>query len=104
MLIPCGHRVLVKIDEVEEKTSGGIVIPKTTAAQQEEAGIFGTLVAVGETAWKDFGGRSWAAVGDRVMIARYGGFIAQEPGTAEKFRILNDEDIISRIIPGSYET
>ena len=97
MLLPCGHRVLVKIDEVEEKTAGGIVLPKTTQSQQEEAGIFGTVVAVGETAWKDFGGRNWANVGDRVMISRYGGFIAQEPGTVEKFRILNDEDIVAVI-------
>ena len=97
MIVPCGHRVLVKIDEVEEKTAGGIVIPKTTAERQEEAGIFGTIVAIGETAWKDFGGRSWASIGDRVMIAKYGGFIAQEPGTAEKFRVLNDEDIVAVI-------
>ena len=97
MIVPCGHRVLVKIDEVEEVTAGGIIITKSTAQQQEEAGIFGTVVAVGDTAWKDFGGRSWACVGDRVMIAKYGGFIAQEPGTAEKFRILNDEDIVAVI-------
>ena len=97
MIVPCGHRVLVKIDEVEEKTAGGIVIPKTIAAKEEEAGIFGTIVAIGETAWKDFGGRSWASTGDRVMIAKYGGFIAQEPGATEKFRILNDEDIIAVI-------
>jgi chaperonin GroES len=94
VLIPCGHRVLVKIDEVQEKTAGGIIIAKTIADKQEEAGIFGTIVAIGETAWKDFGGRSWASVGDRVMIAKYGGFIAQEPDTVEKFRVLNDEDII----------
>ena len=95
MIIPCGHRVLVKIDEVEEKTTGGILIPKTVADKQEEAGIFGTVVAIGETAWKEFGGRAWAAVGERVMIARYGGFVAQEPNTTEKFRILNDEDIVA---------
>ena len=95
MIVPAGHRVLVKIDEVEEKTNGGIFIPKTSQEQQEEAGIFGTLVAVGETAWKDFGGKAWAAVGDRVMIAKYGGFVAKEPGSSEKFRILNDEDIVA---------
>lgn len=97
MLVPVGHRVLVKIDEVEEKTAGGIIITKTTADREQEAGIFGTVIAVGETAWKDFGGRAWATVGDRVMIAKYGGFIAQEPGTAEKYRILNDEDIVAVI-------
>jgi co-chaperonin GroES (HSP10) len=97
MIVPCGHRVLVKIDEVEEVTKGGIIITKTTAQQQEEAGIFGTIVAIGETAWKDFGGRNWASVGDRVMIAKYGGFLAQEPGTDEKYRVLNDEDIVAVI-------
>jgi co-chaperonin GroES (HSP10) len=97
MIVPAGHRVLVKIDEVEEVTKGGIIITKGTAQQQEEAGIFGTLVAVGESAWKDFGGRAWACVGDRVMIAKYGGFIAQEPGDDNKYRILNDEDIVAVI-------
>ena len=93
MIVPAGHRVLVKIDEVEEKTTGGIFIPKATAERQEEAGIIGTLVAVGDTAWKDFGGRAWACIGDRVMIAKYGGFIAEDPDTKEKYRLLNDEDI-----------
>lgn len=97
MIVPSGHRVLVKIDEVEEKTQGGIIITKSSAERQEEAGIFGTLVAVGDTAWKDFGGRAWACVGDRVMIAKYGGFIAQEPGDSNKYRILNDEDIVAVI-------
>ena len=95
MIVPCGHRVLVKIDEVAETSKGGIIIAKTIADKQEEAGIFGTIVAIGETAWKDFGGRAWAVIGDRVMIAKYGGFIAQEPDTTDKFRILNDEDIVA---------
>jgi co-chaperonin GroES (HSP10) len=102
MIVPCGHRVLVKIDEVEENTNGGIFIPKASAEKQEEAGIFGTLVAVGDTAWKDFGGRAWACVGDRVMIAKYGGFIAQESGDTTKYRILNDEDLVAVIKSGNY--
>ena len=63
MIVPCGHRVLVKIDEVEEKTTGGIFIPKTIADRQEEAGIFGTIVAIGETAWKDFAGKNESCAG-----------------------------------------
>jgi chaperonin GroES len=97
MIVPAGHRVLVKIDEAETQTKGGIIIAQTIADKNTEAGIFGTLVAVGETAWKDFGGRAWAVVGDRVMIAKYGGFVAQEPDSDDKFRILNDEDIVAVI-------
>lgn len=97
MIVPAGHRVLVKVDEAEEVSKGGIIIAKTIADKQTEANIFGTLVAVGETAWKDFGGRSWAVVGDRVAIAKYGGFVIEDPDTGERFRLLNDEDICAVI-------
>jgi co-chaperonin GroES (HSP10) len=37
-------------------------------------------------------------VGDRVTFAKYGGFSIEDPITKEKFRILNDEDIVSVIV------
>ena len=97
MIVPAGHRVLVKVEEAEEVSKGGIIIAKTIADKQTEANIFGTLVAVGETAWKDFGGRQWACVGERVAIAKYGGFVIEDPETGERFRLLNDEDICAVI-------
>jgi chaperonin GroES len=94
MLKPAGHRVLVKVDEVESQTAGGIYIPKTIAEKQTEANIFGTLVAVGPNAWKAFDdGEAWAEVGDKVAFAKYGGFVIEDPETKEVFRLLNDEDI-----------
>ena len=92
MIYPAGHRVLVKVDEIEEKTSGGIIMVNTD--KQTEANIFGTLVAVGPTAWKAFDdGEAWANVGDKVAFAKYGGFVIEDPENGEKFRLLNDEDI-----------
>lgn len=94
MICPAGHRVLVKVTEVEEVTKGGIIVAKTIADKHTEANIFGTIVAVGPNAWKAFDtGEPWAAVGDRVAFAKYGGFVIEDPDTGEKFRILNDEDI-----------
>ena len=94
MLEPAGHRVLVRIEEADEVTKGGIIIAKTIADRETEANIFGTVVAVGKNAWKAFdSGEPWAAVGDRVAIAKYGGFIIEDPDTKEKFRLLNDEDV-----------
>ena len=52
-------------------------------------------MAVGDTAWKDFGGRAWACVGDKVVIAKYGGFVIEDPETKERYRLLNDEDIVA---------
>lgn len=93
MIVPAGHRVLVKVEEAEKVTKGGIIIADTIADRNTEANIFGKIVAVGETAWKDFGGRAWAVVGDRVAFAKYGGFVIEDPDNGERFRLLNDEDI-----------
>lgn len=98
MIEPAGHRVLVKVEEAEEVTAGGIIVPSTTKDRNTEANIFGTIVAVGQNAWKAFDdGHAWAGVGDRVAFAKYGGFVIEDPDTKEKFRLLNDEDITAVI-------
>lgn len=100
MIIPAGHRVLVKVDEIEERTKGGIIL--VDADKQTEANIFGTIVAVGLNAWKAFDdGDPWAKVGDKVAFAKYGGFIIDDPDTKERFRLLNDEDITCVIKGGN---
>ena len=94
MIVPAGHRVLVKAEEVEKVTKGGIILSDTAVDRNTEANIFGVIVAIGETAWKAFDdGAAWASVGDRVAFAKYGGFVIEDPDTGEKFRLLNDDDI-----------
>jgi co-chaperonin GroES (HSP10) len=95
---PCGHRILVKPDPIETTTSGGIVIvmdEKLAAADQ----MVGTLVSVGDQAWKafskDYNGEPWAKVGDRVLYARYAGKVVEDPESGEDFVILNDEDCVA---------
>lgn len=93
-IVPAGHRVLVKPDEVEEKTSGGLYLAVETKERKANEQIFGTVIKVGVNAWKAFDdGSPWAKVGDRVTFAKYGGFNIEDPVTKEKFRLLNDEDI-----------
>lgn len=98
MIVPAGHRVLVKVDEVDKVTKGGIIIADSIADKHTDANIFGIIVAVGDTAWKAFDdGNPWAKVGDRVAFAKYGGFIIEDPDSGEKYRLLNDEDITAVI-------
>lgn len=95
---PAGHRVLVKVEEVEKKTAGGIIIADTIRDKMTEANIFGTIVKIGLNAWKAFDdGVPWAKEGDRVAFAKYGGFVIEDPNTKEQFRLLNDEDITAII-------
>lgn len=94
MIKPVGYRVLVEPDKVEEKTKGGLFLPQTTQDREQQAAIKGTVVAVGEHAWKE-DGEPWAKVGDRIIFAKYGGFEVEDDGKA--YRLLNDEDIVAVI-------
>jgi chaperonin GroES len=94
---PAGHRVIVKPDPLEEKSKGGIVIAYGEDKKRvEQAQHTGVIVSVGPNAWKAFDdGVPWAAVGDRVYFAKYGGFLIEQDG--EQYRLLNDEDITAII-------
>lgn len=99
MIVPQGHRVLVRPDKQEEKTKGGIIIAETIREKEELAGIFGTVVAIGPDAWVAFNSeRPWAQVGDRVVFSKYGGLVLKDPDDGEVYRLLNDDDIYCTIV------
>jgi co-chaperonin GroES (HSP10) len=81
----------VRPDPIEEATAGGIIIAETIRDAHGQAQTTGTLVAVGEDAWKDFA-RKWAEIGEKVMYSKYGGLII-EGMDGKEYRLLNDEQI-----------
>jgi chaperonin GroES len=97
---PLDLRVLVKPDEVETKTKGGILLPEPAVDQQKYAMQKATIVAVGENAWEEAAARSPAFVrpqpGDRVLIAKYGGVRVKGLDEVE-YILMNDEDVIGRL-------
>jgi len=100
-LKPCGYRVLVKADSVEEISSGGIVLAKATVDADKFATTTGTLVAIGDQAWSGFAaGEHWAKVGDRVQYAKYANTRIQDPDNPkEEYLLLNDNDILCTVKP-----
>lgn len=98
-IIPLDLRVLVLPDPVEEKTSGGIILPGSKIDQDKFATVKGTLVAVGENAFTEAKRNPEYTApkpGDRIMIAKYGGVMT--PGKDGKdYRIMNDEDVVARL-------
>lgn len=102
MIIPCGYRVLVKprkLEEVDKAVSSaqkaGIIIPKDHSDVQrlERAVDQAEVVALGPTAFKDYGG-NWCEVGDIVAYAKYAGKLVYDPDLGEDVLVLNDEDIV----------
>ena len=91
MLKPLADRVLVKVDEEETKTKGGILIPDTAQKKSQK----GTVMAIGSGKVLDNGTRLLfeVKVGDHVLFAKYSGVDIDEDG--EKYLLLAERDILA---------
>lgn len=83
---PLGDRVLVKTEQVEEKTASGIFIPQTAQEKTQTAAV----VAIGDD--KDV---ITVKVGDKVMYDKYAGTAVKMDG--EDHLLLSMADILAII-------
>lgn len=98
MLVPLGHHILVRPEDIDEKTQGGLYLAPSTMERRKNERVIGEIVAVGMNAWKAFdSGEPWAAVGDKILYARYGGVRVKDPDTQEELIVMHDEDAIVAI-------
>lgn len=90
-IYPVEYKVLVKVDKIEEKTQGGIILPDTVKDQESMAHTRGVLIAIGGNAFCHLE-EPIPRPGMRVIIAKYSGlFTVGEDG--EEYRLMNDKDI-----------
>lgn len=87
---PLGARVLVeRLEEAEEKSAGGIIIPETAKEKPTE----GKVVAVGSGRRLEDGTLVPlnVKVGDRVLYGKWGGTEVKIDG--KEYLIMNEDDI-----------
>ena len=87
---PLHDRVLIKVLDSEEKTSGGIIIPDTAKEKPQE----GEVVAVGPGAIND-GGKITpmdVKVGDLVLFGKWSGTEVKIDG--KEYSIMKESDIM----------
>lgn len=92
-------RVVVKPDEVQEKSKGGIVLAVDKKLERN-AQVTGVIVDIGEdvyAAFKPMSQHAGLKVGDRVFYAKYAGKWIENPDTGENLLVLNDEDIVAKV-------
>ena len=90
---PLGDRVLVEAAEEKETKKGGIIIPDTAKEKPQEAIV--RALGTGKT---DDDGKKVAfevAVGDRVLVSKYGGTEIKIDG--ESYLIMREDDILGII-------
>ena len=96
---PVEHKVLIKPDEVDDKSEGGIYIPETVREREEYWVDRGTIVDHGDGFFMELPG-PYPQIGDKVIFNRYAGSlitIKNDKGARENHRLCNDKDIIAII-------
>jgi chaperonin GroES len=90
-LQPLGDRVVVRREESEQRTAGGIVLPDTA----KEKPTRGEIVAVGNGKLLDDGtrGRLQVSVGDRVLFTTWAGETFKVGD--EELLLMREEDILA---------
>lgn len=91
---PIEYRVLVRLDPIEEKSKGGIIIPTDTRDMKKESQERATVIAAGRLAFDGWHDEDIPEPGDRVLIARYEGRTFKGADGLE-YRAINDKDIIA---------
>ncbi len=92
-IIPLEYYVLIKLDPVEEKTKGGIILIEETRERKEQAQRTGRLVAIGPLAFEyDVDNDVIPQVGERVAFPKYGGIEITGKDKLE-YRLLKDGDL-----------
>ena len=89
---PLGDRVLVeRIEEDEQKSDGGIIIPDTAKEKPSK----GKIIAVGPGAVQEDGARTPMEVkkGDTVLFGKYGGTEIKIDGN--EMLIMRESDILA---------
>lgn len=89
-LRPLDDRIVVKPQEAEEKTAGGIVLPDTA----KEKPLMGKVISTGPGKLLDNGKRVGVAVkkNDTVLFGKYGGNDIKIDGV--EYKILRESDIL----------
>ena len=93
MIKPLGERIVIKVVEETEQTTGGIFIPDSAKEKPQK----GEVVAVGLGKMNDKGEREPmdVKVGDVILYAKYAGTDVKMEGT--EYKILSIKDALAII-------
>jgi chaperonin GroES len=90
---PLGDRIVVRRNEAEEKTSGGIVLPDTAKNKPQR----GKVLAVGNGKMLKDGTRKPLQVkeGDTILFTAWAGDEYKEGKTGDNILVMREEDVLA---------
>jgi len=92
-LYPIDDRVVVEVEEAEEKTEGGIVLPDTAKEKPQK----GKVIAVGKGKLLPQGERLNCSLkkGDRILFGKYAGTEVKYEG--KEYKILKESEVLAKL-------
>ena len=89
---PCGWRVLIKPQEINEVSKGGIILTTEITKEREQMGnTTGIVIAMGTQCYADEP-EPWCQLGDKVIFAKYAGLVYLGKD-GNQYRMVNDKDV-----------
>lgn len=93
---PVEYNIVVRMDPIEEKTVGGIIIPESKKDRDELSADEGTIVAMSPLAfsyadWPE--GSRIPQAGDRILMAQFDGRLWKRNGVT--YRLIKDKSVIA---------
>jgi len=89
---PCGWRVLIKPQEINEVSKGGIILTTEITKEREQMGnTTGIVIAMGTQCYADEP-EPWCQLGDKVIFAKYAGLVYLGKD-GNQYRMINDKDV-----------
>lgn len=98
-LQPVEYKILIEPEEVEQKSSGGIVLAIATTEKEKMAQVRGKLIAVGGNAFEDWS-EPKPQVGNSIWYAKYAGYVVKG-SDGKEYRLANDKDCAAIVIGGA---
>jgi len=98
-LKPVEFGVLIQVDEVEDRSSGGLFLPETVLEREQLSHDRGTLISKSDMAFEDWNG-TIPEVGEKVIFKKYAGTVIQHKEDrviVGKYRLCKDKDIVAVI-------
>lgn len=102
-ITPVEYKCLIRLDPVQEKTAGGILLPDDRKERDQMAATEATLLKVGGMAFHELSANGqfvpWMdpvpRPGQRVLVNKYAGQAPKSGDTRSTVRLCNDKDIIA---------
>lgn len=90
-LQPVEYKILIEPEEIEQKSSGGIILTDKVTDREKMAQVRGKLIAVGGNAFEDWTG-AVPQIGMSIFFAKYAGYVIKG-NDGKEYRLANDKDV-----------